>query len=54
VEGDPKLISDELFTRAIKLSKDYEEIELKLKSLRLDYRIFSTTIRLRESKWTDS
>ena len=54
VEGDPKLISDELFSRAIKLSKDYEEIELKLKSLRLDYRIFSTTIRLRESKWTDT
>lgn len=54
LDDDPKLISDELFSKASKMTKDFEEIELKLKSLGLEYRIFSTTIRLRESKWTDS
>ncbi len=54
VSGDPKLISDELFVSAVKRTKDFEEIEKKLISLKLDYRIFSSTIRLRESKWTDT
>jgi uncharacterized protein (TIGR02599 family) len=43
-----------LFVSAVKRTKDFEEIEKKLISLKLDYRIFSSTIRLRESKWTDS
>ena len=54
LEDDPKLISDEIFNKAINLTKDFEEIETKLKALGLEYRIFSTTIRLRESKWTDT
>ena len=54
VSGDPKLVSDELFVSGVKLTKDFEEIEKKLLALKLDYRIFSSTIRLRESKWTDS
>lgn len=54
VDEDPKLISDELFGKADKQIKDFEEIEKYLTEIGLDYRIFSTTIRLRESKWTDS
>ncbi|MES2466948.1 MAG: Verru_Chthon cassette protein C [Verrucomicrobiota bacterium] len=54
VSGDPKLVSDELFVSGVKRTKDFEEIEKKLIALKLDYRIFSSTIRLRESKWTDT
>ena len=54
VASDPKLVPDSLFTKGNKLTKDFEEIEERLTKLRLEYRIFSSTIRLRESKWTDS
>ena len=54
VEGDPKLVSDDLFIKADKFNADLDEVEIKLKKLGLEYRVFSTTIRLRESKWTDS
>ncbi len=54
VTQDPKLIPDELFTKGTNLVKDFEEVEKLLLALGLDYRIFSTTIRLRESKWTDT
>lgn len=53
VDNDPKLVPEELFERANKMVKDYEELESRLTSLGLEYRIFSNTVRLRESKWTD-
>ncbi len=57
IEGpdqDPKLVSEELFTQADKRAKDFDECEKRLRSLGLEYRIFNTSIRLRESKWTDT
>jgi len=53
-KGDPKLISEELFTKGSKREKDFEEVEKKLRLLNIEYRVFSSTIRLRESKWVDS
>lgn len=53
LKGDPELISKELFTRAKSRVKDLEEVESKLRILKLDYRIFNSSIRLRESKWED-
>ncbi len=44
VSGDPKLVSDELFVSGLKRTKDFEEIEKKLITLNLDYRIFSHAI----------
>ena len=53
-DQDPKFISDELFISADKRTKDFDEAEKKLRSLGLEYRIFNTSIRLRESKWSDT
>jgi len=53
-KDDPKLVTSELFQDATKSVKDFDTIEKKLRSLRLEYRIFNSTIRLRESKWTDT
>ncbi len=52
VSKDPKLVPDELFIKGSKLVEDFDEIEKLLRALKLDYRIFNTSIRLRESKWT--
>lgn len=54
IDQDPKLIQDTLFAKGNNLTKDIAEVEKLLGALNLEYRIFSTTIRLRESKWTDS
>lgn len=54
VENEPKLFPVDLFTKGAKRDEDFEEVEKLLKTLKLEYRIFSTSIRLRESKWTDS
>ena len=53
-KDDPKLIDKELFTDVKKFTKDFDEVEKKLRKLKIEYRIFNSTIRLRESKWTDS
>ncbi len=53
VSGDPLLMPRDLFARASKKDEDLVEIETKLRSLQLDYRIFNSSIRLRESKWED-
>lgn len=51
VEDDPELVPKESFGKASQFDKDMEDLEKKLVELKLDYRIFSTSIRLRESKW---
>ena len=53
VNGDPLLVSKDLFLRAANKDKDIDELETKLRSLKLDYRVFNSSIRLRESKWED-
>lgn len=54
VSDEQKLVEKDAFTKASDFTEDMNSFEEKLTSLKLDYRIFSTTIRLRESKWTDS
>lgn len=54
IEKEPEIIPKDLFTKGIKIQDDFDEVEKLLKALKLEYRIFSTSIRLRESKWTDT
>lgn len=54
VEDDPELVSKELFTKANVLAKDVEALEKHLTELKLEYKIFSSSIRLREAKWIDN
>ncbi len=52
-DDDPKLIEKDLFKKAKDFRKDLETVEKILKEKKLDYRIFNTSLRIRESKWTD-
>lgn len=52
-DQDPELIGKDYFKVAKDFRKDLEKVELALKEKKLDYRIFNTSIRIRESKWTD-
>ncbi|MDB6071149.1 MAG: Verru Chthon cassette protein [Verrucomicrobiales bacterium] len=54
VDKETKIFPVDLFTKGAKLEEDFTEAEEILKTLKLEYRIFSTSIRLRESKWTDT
>jgi uncharacterized protein (TIGR02599 family) len=54
VGDDPEIIPNEYFTKGTKYAQDFDEIEKLLRKLGLDYRIFNSSIRLRESKWVDS
>ncbi|HEX2747752.1 MAG TPA: hypothetical protein VHM91_07125, partial [Verrucomicrobiales bacterium] len=50
-EDDPKLIDKDLFRKFKDFRKDLQSVEAVLKSKKLDYRIFNTSMRIRESKW---
>lgn len=54
ITGDPELIPPDLFVRALNREVDLEEVETKLRALRIDFRIFTSSIRLRESRWEDT
>ena len=49
---DPKLIEDTLFVRAENYDLDMLALQTKLDKEKLDYRVFTSSIRMRESKWT--
>lgn len=49
---DPKLIQDGAFMNARDFQKDLDDLERRLLKEGLDYRVFTQSIRLRESKWT--
>lgn len=53
-EDDPQLVDKELFVKARDFRKDLRTLEAKLKEKKLDYRTFNTSLRIRESKWTDT
>ena len=53
-EDDPQLVDKELFKRARDFRKDLRTVEDRLKEKKLDYRIFNTSLRIRESKWTEN
>lgn len=52
-DDDPALVEKDLFKRAKDFRKDLRTLEDKLKEKKLEYRVFNTSLRIRESKWTD-
>lgn len=52
-DDDPKLVEKDLFKKAKDFRKDLRTVEENLTKKKLDYRIFNTSMRIRESKWTD-
>ncbi len=51
---DPKLVDKDWFKESKNFSKDIKSLQEKLHALGLpDFRIFNTSIRMRESKWVD-
>jgi uncharacterized protein (TIGR02599 family) len=53
-EEDPALIEKDLFKKATDFQKDLKTVEDSLTEKKIDFRIFNTSIRIRESKWTDA
>ena len=52
-EGDPEFVDKDLFKKVEDFQKDLKLLEDKLTKKKLDYRIFNTSLRIRESKWTE-
>ena len=59
-EGNPTGIPDEFrieeiapFSKSIDFEKDLQALEEHLQENRIDYRVFSTAIGLRNAKWTN-
>jgi uncharacterized protein (TIGR02599 family) len=52
-DDDPQLLNKDLFKKAREFRKDLRALEDTLKSKKLDYRVFNTSLRIRESKWVD-
>lgn len=50
-EAMPKLIPDGAFTKRDDLQADLKALETKLRAEQLNYRVFSSTINMRNSKW---
>lgn len=53
-EAVPELIPDGIFTDSEKLVQDIATLEEKLQSLKLNYRVFSTSVPMRNSKWNQT
>lgn len=53
VDGDPEFIDKDMFKKVQDFQKDLKNLEDKLTKKKLDYRIFNTSLRIRESKWTE-
>jgi uncharacterized protein (TIGR02599 family) len=52
-DDDPEFLDKDMFMKVQDFQKDLKALEEKLKSKKLDFRIFNTSLRIRESKWTD-
>lgn len=52
-DDDPTLVEKDLFMKTKDFRKDLTSLETNLKSKQLEYRIFNTSLRIRESKWVD-
>lgn len=50
-EGMPQLVPQGAFTQCQDRQKDMEALEASLRSKQLNYRVFSSTITMRNSKW---
>jgi uncharacterized protein (TIGR02599 family) len=52
-DDDPEFLDKDMFKKQQDFQKDLKTLKDKLVSKKLDYRIFNTSLRIRESKWTD-
>ena len=52
-DDDPEFLDKDAFTKVQDFRKDLKALETKLVSKKLDYRVFNTSLRIRESKWTE-
>lgn len=52
-DDDPEFLDKDMFTKVQDFTKDIKALEEKLKKKKLDYRVFNTSLRIRESKWTE-
>ncbi|MDB6135767.1 MAG: Verru Chthon cassette protein [Verrucomicrobiales bacterium] len=54
VEDETVLVDNEKFVNAIKFSEDLLDLQKSLTARKLEWRIFSASIRLREAKWIEN
>ena len=52
-EEDPEFLDKDMFKKVKDFQKDLKALTDKLTKKKLDYRVFNSSIRIRESKWTD-
>ena len=52
-DDDPQLVEKDLFKKARDFRKDLKTLEDNLVTKKLGVRVFNTSLRIRESKWTD-
>ena len=52
-DDDPGLVTKDMFKKVQDFQKDLKALEEILKKKQLDYRVFNTSLRIRESKWVD-
>jgi uncharacterized protein (TIGR02599 family) len=53
-EDDPVLVNESYFRESQQFNKDLQNLEQDLLRRKLDYRVFTTSIRLRESRWQEN
>ncbi len=53
-EDDPVLVNESYFRQFSQFNQDLQNLERDLQRRKLDYRIFTTSIRLRESRWQEN
>lgn len=53
-EDDPVLVNESYFRQYAQFNQDLQNLEQDLQRRKLDYRIFTTSIRLRESRWQEN
>ena len=51
---EPDFVSDSLFKSQRSLEQDLDTLRDDLNRERVRYRVFTTTVRMRESKWTET
>jgi uncharacterized protein (TIGR02599 family) len=53
-EDDPVLVNESYFRESQQFNKDLQNLEQDLQRRKLDYRVFTTSVRLRESRWQEN
>jgi uncharacterized protein (TIGR02599 family) len=48
------LVNESYFRESQQFNKDLQNLEQDLQRRKLDYRVFTTSVRLRESRWQEN